>query len=58
MDFRALLEKSGVLSSGGAIEKDDEMGRAWRQLEQTQQQLAVRAPKPTANKPRKGLDEP
>ena len=40
MDFQALLEKSGVLSSGGrAIEKDDEMGRAWRELEATQQRL-------------------
>ena len=51
MDFQALLEKSGVLSSGGrAIEKDDEMGRAWRELEATQQRLgdARVAPKWTA----------
>ncbi|CAK8992279.1 unnamed protein product [Durusdinium trenchii] len=39
LDFQALLVKSGVLATGTSIEKDDEMGRNWRQIEASQQFL-------------------
>eukprot|EP00435_Cladocopium_sp_Y103_P011871 s4648_g3.t1 len=39
MDFQSLLVKSGVLATGTSINKDDEMGRHWRQLEASQQFL-------------------
>eukprot|EP00438_Fugacium_kawagutii_P012172 Skav205388 [mRNA] locus=scaffold1642:32578:33834:+ [translate_table: standard] len=39
MDFQSLLVKSGVLTTGTSVDKDDEMGRLWRQIEASQQFL-------------------
>jgi len=39
MDFQSVLVKSGVLATGTSVDKDDEMGRNWRQLEASQQFL-------------------
>lgn len=41
-DFRALMEEAGALKTGASVGKDDEVGQAWRLIEDTQQFLSQR----------------
>ena len=38
-DFRKLLVESGLLETGDSLSKDDEAGRVWREIEDTQRFL-------------------
>ncbi|CAJ1355241.1 unnamed protein product [Effrenium voratum] len=40
LDFESVLKVSGVLVTGTSIEKDDEMGKLWREIEPSQKFLA------------------
>lgn len=39
VEFRALLEEAGVLETGASVDKDDEAGKVWRDIEDSQQFL-------------------
>jgi len=35
-EFRALLEEADILQTGSSVHKDDEIGKLWREIEETQ----------------------